>query len=93
MENMATDTILAEKSNLTAVHAVHSDNDEPGMYGFFDCKYCKSHRPKTTHNKRFCNDDCKAAYHKMHKELVDTVIDLRASVESLEQRVKELESR
>jgi len=93
MSETATSSDTVKKTSSRAVHAVHGDNHKPGPFGFFNCKYCKAHRPKMAHNQTFCDKSCKDAYHRSYKNITKIVLDLQGQVESLEQRVKELESR
>jgi len=72
----------------------------PKSFGFFHCEYCGVESPQTKVNQKFCNNICKGAYWRewkdvaktlaFHKRLIDK---LKNDIESLEQRVRELESK
>jgi len=84
--------------NQPAVHAVHGTDG--GHTETIICPYCGKESLKTKKNKKFCDDTCKKAYWSMrtdmaktlafHKRLIDK---LKNDIESLEQRVRELESK
>ena len=58
-----------------------------------ECEYCGKKSPKTKKNKKYCDDTCKKAYWRMQHEVAKTLVKHNQRIESLEQRVKELEGR
>ena len=81
----------ASSDNQPAVHAVHGIDG--GHTETIICPYCGKESLKTKKNKKFCDDTCKKAYWSMRTDMAKTLARHHRRIESLEQRVRELESR
>ena len=91
MSETATSSHKAKKTSPRAVDAVNGIHQEP--IETIECEFCGKISPKTKKNKKYCDDICKKAYWKMQHEIAKTLAKHNQRIESLEQRVKELEGR